>query len=272
MEGLDWTMPVIQCNGADLYYEEQGEGPTIVFLHGGFAGLRYFEPQLVGLSEEFQTVALDFRGHGRSEKTETGHTLPQHARDLRAFLEQLNLTDVAVVGWSMGALVSWEYVDQFGTERIRALIDIDMEPSPFQRDDYEFGTYTIEGMQEALAGIQSTPLELTDESIKALLKDPPSRELRNMMFDEETRTPPSVQGSMLLGLMRDYRDVLPEIDVPTLVCAGADEKWRGVANVKYAAELIPDSRFELFEQSGHCITVEEPERFNRVLTEFLDSI
>lgn len=265
-------MPVIQCNGADLYYEELGEGPPIVFLHGGFAGLRYFEPQLVGLSEEFRTIALDFRGHGRSEKTETGHTLPHHARDLRAFLERLDLTDVAVVGWSMGALVSWEYVDQFGTEGIRALVDIDMEPSPFQREDYEFGTYTVEGMREVLDGIQSNPLELTEESIKALLNDPPSRELRNTMFDEETRTPPSVQGSMLLGMMRDYRNVLPEIDVPTLVCAGADEKWRGVANVKYAAELIPDARFELFEESGHCITVEEPERFNRVLTEFLDSI
>lgn len=147
-----------------------------------------------------------------------------------------------------------------------------MEPSPFQRPGYDFGTYTIEGMREVLEGIQSNPLEFTDESIPALLKDPPSRELRNMMFDEQTRTPPSVQGSMLLDLMRDYRDVLPEIDVPTLVCAGADEKWRGVPNVKYAAELIPDARFELFEQSGHCITVEEPERFNRVLTDFLDSV
>ena len=265
-------MPVVQCNGADLYYEERGAGRTIVFLHGGFAGLRFFEPQLVGLGEEFHTVALDFRGHGRSEKTESGHTLAQHARDLRAFLERLDLRDVAVVGWSMGALVSWEYVDQFGTERIRALVDVDMEPSPFQRPDYEFGTYTVEGMRAALDGIQSNPLELTDESIEALLKEPPSRELRNMMFDEQTRTPPSVQGSMLLDLMRDYRDVLPEIDVPTLVCAGADEKWRGVANVRYAAELIPEAQFELFEESGHCITVEEPERFNRVLAEFLDSI
>ena len=264
-------MPVVQCNGANLYYEEQGTGPPIVFLHGAFAGLRFFEPQLVGLSDKFRTVALDFRGHGRSEKTETGHTFPQHARDLRAFLEQLDLTDVVLVGWSMGALVSWEYVDQFGTEQIRALVDVDMEPSPLQREDYEFGTYTVEGLRETLDSIQSNPLELTEKSIEALLKDPPSRELRNTMFDELTRTPPAVQGSMLLDVTRDYRDVLPDIDVPTLVCAGADEKWRGVANVRYAAELIPDAQFELFEESGHCITVEEPERFNRILVEFLDS-
>lgn len=84
-------MPVVQCNGADLYYEDHGEESPIVFLHGGFAGLRYFERQLLGLAEDFRTVAFDFRGHGRSEKTETGHTLPQHARDLRAVLEQLDL-------------------------------------------------------------------------------------------------------------------------------------------------------------------------------------
>ena len=58
----------------------------------------------------------------------------------------------------------------------------------------------------------------------------------------------------------------------TLVCAGADERWRGVAGVGYASELIPGARFERFERSGHCITVEEPERFDRLLTEFLGSI
>lgn len=66
--------------------------------------------------------------------------------------------------------------------------------------------------------------------------------------------------------------MLPEVDVPTLVCAGADEKWRSVASVRYAAELLPDARFERFEESGHCPTVEEPQRFNRVLSEFVASL
>lgn len=75
---------------------------------------------------------------------------------------------------------------------------------------------------------------------------------------------------MLLKLLRDYRDVLPEIDVPTPVCADADEKWRSLASVKYAAELVPDAEFELFDDSGHCITVEEHERFNRVVSDFVE--
>lgn len=54
--------------------------------------------------------------------------------------------------------------------------------------------------------------------------------------------------------------------------AGADEKWRSVASVEHAAELISDARFELFEESGHCITVEESERFNRVLSDFVEPL
>lgn len=266
------TSPVLECNRARLYYEDHGDGDPILFLHGAVAGVRYFEPQLTGLSDGFRTVALDFRGHGRSEKTELGHTLPQHARDVRRFLERLDLDDVVVVGWSMGAIVSWEYVRQFGTDRLRALVDVDMEPSPFRREDYEFGTYDLEGLRESLVRTQTDPWTLLEESIEGLLKDEPSRELATMMFDEGSRTPPPIQGAMLLELLRDYRDVLPDVDVPALVCAGADEKWRSVASVEYAAELLPDAQFELFEDSGHCPTVEEPERFNRVIRGFVNSL
>ena len=267
-------MPVIQCNGADLYYEDHGDGAPIVFLHGATAGLRYFEPQLTGLSNEYRTLAVDFRGHGRSEKTELGHTVSQYARDVREFLRQLDLDDVVIVGWSMGAIVSWEYVHQFGTDRVRAIVDVDMEPSPMKREDYEYGSYGRDDLEQAINRIQTDPHGLLDEQAVGMLKGEPSRELRNLVLDEGSRSPPPIQGTLMFGLLylRDYRDVLPLIDVPTLVCAGADETWRSVESVEYAADLLPDSRFELFEESGHCITLEEPERFNRIVSEFIDSL
>lgn len=265
-------MPVIECNGADLYYEEHGAGQPIVFLHGAWAGIRYFEAQLRGLSNEYRPVAFDFRGHGRSEKTEAGHILSQYARDLRAFLDQRDLDDVILVGWSLGALVSWEYVERFGTGRIRALVDVDMEPSPGRWDD-EDGRYDAERLRDIHAAIQTDHWESIDRAIEDLLKDPPSAELRTTMFDETTRCPPSIKSAIITdATMCDYRDVLSEVDVPTLVCAGADEKWRSVAAVERVAELVPDARFELFEESGHCLTVEEPERFNRVVGDFADSL
>lgn len=72
--------------------------------------------------------------------------------------------------------------------------------------------------------------------------------------------------------LRDHRDVLPEVDVPTMVCAGADDEWRSVASVEYVAELVSNAQFELFENSGHCLTVENTERFNRVLGDCIGAL
>lgn len=266
-------MPHTCCNGADIYYEEAGSGPTIVFLHGVMASLRFFEPQIAGLSGDHRAIGLDFRGHGRSEKTETGHTVAQYARDLRAFLSERDLDDVVLVGWSMGALVSWDYVDQFGTERVRALVDVDMEASRFQWDDYEYGLTDLSGIEETLTLVQEDPPGLIERVTEQVYKDPPSPEIRRLQVDELSRTPAAIKSAILFdALTRDYREVLPKIDVPMLVCAGADEKRGTVESVRYVADIVPDAEFELFEASGHCPPLEEPERFNRVVGRFVDRL
>ncbi|WP_458206920.1 alpha/beta fold hydrolase [Haladaptatus sp. NG-SE-30] len=266
-------MPYEQCNGATLYYEERGEGTPVVFLPGVMTGVRFFRPQLSALSDDFRTVALDYRGHGRSEKTEMGHTVPQYARDLRAFLDQRELDDVVLVGWSMGALVAWEYVDQFGTDGIRGLVNVDMSASAFQWDDFEHGSTDLERLVGTLELIQTDQSAFIEQLVEAAFEEPPSDETRTLVFDELSRTPPPIKSAILFDYtMRDYRDVLPDIDVPTLVCASADEEWRTVAAVEDVADRVPDTEFELFEESGHCITLEEPEHFNRAIAEFTESL
>jgi len=265
-------MASIQCNGAAIYYEDYGDGQPIVFLHGVWAGLRYFEPQLTGLSDRYRTVALDFRGHGRSEKTEQGHTVRQYARDVHEFLDGRRLDDVVLVGWSMGAAVTWEYVEQFGTGRVRGLVNVDSEPSPLQQGDDGFGRLGLEELSEVFVDIQTDHLALVERENQLLLKEPPSRELETTMVDEASRTPPPIKSAIFADVLREPPYDLGDVDVPMLVCAGADEKWRSVAAVEHVAELVPDSRFELFEESGHCITVEEPDRFNDVLSDFVDSL
>lgn len=267
-------MPYVQCNGADLYYEAKGEGTPIVLLHGVLHSLRFFEPQLNGLSDESRAVAVDYRGHGRSEKTDLGHTVAQYARDIHTFLEQRDLEDVVIVGWSLGALVSWDYVDQFGTERIRGLVDVDMEASRFQWDDYDHGLTDLEGIKDTIALVQGDRTSIIERMTEGALKDP-STETKRLQADVISRTPATIGTTILIdAVTRDYRRVLPEIDVPMLVCAGAEEETtRGtVASVRNVADLVPDARFELFEDSGHGPCFEEPERFNRVVSRFVTSI
>jgi pimeloyl-ACP methyl ester carboxylesterase len=265
-------MPTVRCHGADLYFEDEGTGPPILFLHGVMTGLRFFEPQLSTLSADHRTVALDYRGHGRSEKTETGHAVSQYARDLDAFLDRLDLDDVLVVGWSMGALVAWEYVDRFGTDRLRGLVVVDMSASAFRWDDYDHGTTDLSRLSDTLELVQTDHERLLEQTIAAAFAGPVDRDAHALAFDELSRTPPTVKSAILVDYtMRDYRDVLPGVDVPALVCAGADETWRSVAAVRDVAERLPDADFELFEESGHCLSLEEPDRFSRVVGAFASS-
>ncbi len=236
-------------------------------------GIRFFAPQLAALSDDFRTVAFDYRSHDRSEKTETGHTVPQYARDLRAFLDRRNPNDVVLVGWSMGAFVAWEYVDRFGIDGIRGLVVVDMSASAFRWDDFEHGSNDLERLVGTLELVQTDRSSLIERLVGAAFDEPPSDETRTLVFDELSRIPRPIASAILFDYtVRDYRDVLPEIDVPTLVCAGADEKWRTVAAVEDAAARIPNAEFELFEESGHCITLEEHERFDRVLTALFDGL
>ncbi|GKZ14033.1 alpha/beta hydrolase [Haladaptatus sp. T7] len=266
-------MPYEQCNGADLYFEDEGSGTPLVFLPGVMTGVRFFTHQLGDLSDDYRTVALDYRGHGRSEKTETGHTVAQYASDLDAFLDRRDFDDAVLVGWSMGALVAWEYVGQFGTDRVRGFVDVDMSASAFQWDYYDHGRSDLARLTETLEFVQTDHAAFIEGLVEAAFAEPPSPETRALVFDEVSRTPPPIKSAILFDYtMRDYRDVLPDIETPTLVCAGADEKWRTVAAVRDVADRLPNAEFELFEESGHCITVEEPERFNRRLREFVESL
>lgn len=138
------------------------------------------------------------------------------------------------------------------------MVNIDSELSPFQQDNYEFGRIGLEKLSDTFVEIQTDHLSLTERQNELLLKESPSRELETMMFDEASRTPPPIKSAIFADVLREPPDVLPDIDVPMLVCAGADEKWRSVASVEHVAEVVPDRRFELFEESGHCITIEEP--------------
>ncbi len=265
-------MPVSECNGASIYYEDYGEGQPLVFLHGAWMGLRFFEAQLTSLSADHRTVAFDFRGHGRSEHTEDGHTVSQYARDLDAFLRQRQLDDVVLVGWSMGAGVTWAYVEQFGSDRVRGLVNVDSELTPLAQEGYPYGRMSLEELSNTLSYIQSDHLGLIERANEMLVNDAPSRELETMMFDEASRTPPAVKTAIYADTLGEQPSDLSALDVPMLVCAGADETFASVEAVKHVAELVPDSRFELFEESGHCITVEEPERFNAVLRDFVASL
>jgi len=265
-------MATVAANGAELYYEASGEGTPIVFLHGVMMGGRFFVEQ-EDLPEGYRSIALDFRGHGRSEKTETGHTVPTYAADLEDFLTELGLDEVVLVGWSMGALVGWEYVEQFGTDRLAGFVVVDQQPVDLEQEDFDYGVFDFDELVDLMELAQTDPHALADLFVDQMIHGEGDADVERLIFDEISRVPPAIKSAILFDQsVRDYRDSLGDVDVPTLVCTGADDMLVDPAGVEYVADNTPNAEIERFEASSHCPFLEEPDRFNRTLVEFVEQL
>src|SRR6266496_3443751 len=105
-------------DGVRLHYRSRGAGRPIVFVPGWTMAGEIWEPQIREFSTRYRTIALDPRAQGRSEMTGEGLFNGRRGRDVRELLEHLNLSDVVLVGWSMGVREVLTSVGQSGTARI----------------------------------------------------------------------------------------------------------------------------------------------------------
>ncbi len=267
-------MATVRVNGVELYYQDVGSGDAVVFVHGVWMSSRCFASQLEGLADRHRVLALDLRGHGGSEHAQSGHTMAQYARDLRAFLEALELREPVVVGWSMGALVLWDYVRQFGVDGLRGIVVVDQTPSDYKWPDWPHGGFDFEELRHVMSACQTDRSAFVDEFVPLLFKaEPPAPEHAALIREETLRLPDTIASVIIFDqTMQDYRDVLSQVTVPALVCTGRDEKLVPVEAEEWVVEQMPDARLVVFEESGHCPFIEEPDRFNQVIADWIGSL
>jgi non-heme chloroperoxidase len=260
-------------DGVELSYSDQGQGPTILLLHGVCMSRRFFERNLAGLSAQHRVIAVDFRSHGDSPRVEGGHTVAQYARDVRGLIEALGLHDVTLLGWSMGSLVVWDYLHQYGGDRsggdhrLAGVVIVSQGPSDLTQPGWDHGVAdvpTLHGyvalMQDDLAGFFAgfVPLMFKSEL-------DPATHARLL----EAIVSVGANAGALIFLdqtLRDYRPLIPTFTVPHLLVWGRDEKVVPVASAEWLLEALPSAELHLFEESGHCPMWEQPGEFNDVVT------
>jgi pimeloyl-ACP methyl ester carboxylesterase len=258
-----------------LYYEDLGSGKPVIFIHGWSANRHYFRNQIPAFREKHRVISYDLRGHGDSQVTEYGLTLPRCAQDLKELIEYLGLEDVALVGWSMGAHVIYEYVRQFGCEHIGKLCWIDMSPKMITDDEWKwgiFGSYTqndLIGFLSAIATDWDAVVDGLVPSCYAKNAPPPADEVAWALKQVRKNTPHVMLNMWMAIAIQDYRDVFPKITVPTLITYGIESLSFDAANSKYQSTVVKNSRVVGFENCGHSLIVEDPEKFNREVLAFL---
>ena len=257
------------ADGSVLHVEEHGSGRPVVLIHGVLMSSRFFTPQVERLAPHCRLILFDLPGHGQSQALPAGHTVAAYADALHRLMEVLDLRDAVLVGWSMGAFVMWDYLHNHGLGRTERCVVVDELASDFRWPDHPHGALDLPHLCNLMAQIQSDYAGLAETLLDAMFVTPPQGTERARLKREILRVSPANASAIFFDqTMRDFRDVLPSLTAPCLVAAGADEKLVTLAGTKDLAARLPDAHLQVFDNSGHCPFMEEPDAFADAIRRF----
>lgn len=267
-------------DGVKLAYRDEGKGTPIVMLPGWSQSAALFKHQFEKLSSQYRLIGFDHRGHGESEKPDYGYRMGRLAKDLDDVLTGLDLSDVILMGHSMGCSVIWGYLDLFGYDRVKKLILIDQPavvlatPIMSQKERDDLGAIIdAEGMMGLYAGLLGDDWQsVTEGFVGSMLTKTIAPELKGWIMEENLKFPRKQAAELLIHhASTDWRDMIRRISVPTLVLGGKASHVPPDSQV-WIHQHIPGSRLEIFEAEeggSHFMFLESPEKFNRVVREFV---
>jgi len=278
---IDWRQHLhrVDLPGAEVNYAEVGEGEPILFVHGLAGCWRNWLENVPWFGRNYRAIALDLPGFGDSPKPSWEISMADYGRLVHDFCERLGLDHVAaLVGNSMGGFVATEAVIQ-QPERFERLVLVSAAGISFA----EAKGRRVDALARSIE--VAAPLLLSGDR-RFLLTRPAGRKiafgrlfrnpnkLRPELLKEQT-TPglsaPGFADAMLSIAGYDTRERLPEIEIPTLVVWGLNDQIVPVEAALGYHRLIPNSRLEIFERTGHLPQLERPTRFNPLVEEFIES-
>lgn len=253
----------------EIYYEEAGSGPPLIFIPGWAGTTEFYKDQMAYFRRKYRVITFDPRSQGRTSKTLENNHYVQHGKDLEAFLNTLDLTDVVLVALSWGCLDVYAYIRLFGTDKLEACVFIDETPCAIakQQDDWSDFVDHIAAV-EFINAIVYDYRGLLEALITPMMKRAITRQELDWAVDQLLKTPNYAAALLAVdGSFADYTEEAKEIDgrIPVLNILSEDQAAPAKA---WLAKNAPHS--ETFVLGKHLMLLEFPDQFNVALAEFLE--
>jgi peroxiredoxin len=272
-------MPTIQTSGpnpTELYYYEQGQGQSVVLIHGWPLSGRMWESQITALSEAgYRVIAYDRRGFGQSGRPTAGYDYDTFAADLNDLITQLDLNDVALAGFSMGGGEVARYIGRYGSTRIsKALLLGAVPPFLLKTDDNPEGVdqSVFDGM---LASVRKDRIAFLGDFFPGfynLDKGEGAELLAFSKWQAWAASPLATERCIVAFSETDFRADLAKFDIPTLVAHGdADHVVPIDVAGRRSHAMIAGSRFEVVKGAPHGFAATHAQELNALLLDFLGS-
>ncbi len=259
-----------------IHYEVAGSGETtIIFIPGWMMSTEVFEHQLSHFenSTKYQALAFDPRGQGKSSKPIEGHTYQQHARDLNRLIEELELKQVILAGWSYGVTEQLAYVNQFGDDKIKAMVLIDTGPKITGKTRKEWVWYLNDDSdsyaESFTVGIIEDRENVITEFSKWMLEEPTTENV-TWLKEIASRTPSTVASIQnATGFYLDYSEDLIALEGRIALLYVVREEMQQVAD-KWIKANTPSAKTAYLGK--HMMFWERPVKFNQILDDFLSNL
>jgi 3-oxoadipate enol-lactonase len=264
----------LELDGARIYYEVEGSGHPLLLIHGGLGSLRMWDGSATEFAERYSVIRYDTRGFGRTETEDVEFT---NRDDAVAVLDHLGAESAYVIGQSRGGGIALDLaIDR--PERVDALISVAGGIGGYEWDPP--------------AGTEPPPWDemerLWNEKDWERLAELETRVWVDGWGQPSTRVDPNVRRTVHDWILSTYRqekvegkpqrleppavERLAEVDVPTVVMVGAVDAPAEVDAGHHLARSVTGARLVEFSGVAHMIHLEEPERFNEAVLEFLDDV
>jgi pimeloyl-ACP methyl ester carboxylesterase len=252
-----------------LSYVEQGDpsGVPVVLLHGVSDSWYSFEPVLPHLPASIHAFALTQRGHGDSDRPVTGYRTRDFSADVEAFVNAHGLGPVVVVGHSMGSTHAMRFAIDH-PRRTLALVLVAAFAS------YR-GNPVVGDFWQSTVSTLADPIDpgLVREFQKSTLAHPVSPEFLDTVVQESLKMPARVWRAAFEGFLEDdFADELGKIQAPTLILWGTRDEFASRHDQGALLKAIAGSQLVVYENTGHALHWEQPERFVADLTAFITSL
>lgn len=257
-------MPTLPLSDVNLYYEEDGDGPPLLLLHGLGSSTRDWEMQVPDLARHFRLILLDFRGHGRSSRPIGPYPVPLLAEDVVQALDRLGIGPVHVLGLSLGGMVGLHLAVHHPAMVVRLVVtNTASEVVP-----RSFGQWLQ--LKERLIAARLLSARSVGRMIgRRLFPKVEQRALRREFELRWGRNDRRGYSYALQGLAGwTITERLGEVRAPTLVVAGE----RDHLPLLPAAELarrIPGAQLVVVPDSGHATPIDQAGVFNELVLRFL---
>lgn len=257
-------MPQMMSNGIQLYYEIQGQGPPLLFIHGLGSSTRDWEAQVGPFAADYQVITFDLRGHGQSEKPPGPYTLPMFTADTAGLLAGLDVDAVHVVGISLGGGIAFQLAIDYPAV-VKTLTIVNSAPA--------LGG-TLEDAEAEVARrvaiVQQMGMRAMGEALSPnLFPGPEHAALRQMFAERWAENDPAAYIAATRSMVGwSVQDQIGAIQCPTLVIA-AYQDYTPVAVKEAYIQLMPHAELIVIPDTHHALPVENPAAFNAVLAAFL---